>query len=138
MPIIVYVDMVADLFHVGHILFLSQIKNLYPDSKIYVGLMSDQQAHTYKRLPIQNITERAIMVKACRYVDEVFENAPMPITREFIMGHNINQVIHGDDISETSRQYWYREAIAMSIYSEIPYTPNISTSDIIARIKKME
>ena len=134
MPNIVYVDMVADLFHAGHISFLNRVKSLYPSSKIYVGLMSDEQAEGYKRRPILNIRERSISVAACRLVDKVFENAPMPVTREFIKAHGIDEVIHGDDISEESRRYWYGEPISMGIYREVSYTDGISTSDIISRI----
>lgn len=133
---VVYVDMVADLFHAGHVSFLGKVKSLYPDSKIYVGLMSDDQAEHYKRKPITTITERSIIVAACRFVDQVFSNAPMPVTRDFICKNNIDLVLHGDDISEKSRQYWYRDPIEMGIYKEIPYTQGISTSDIILRISK--
>ena len=131
---VVYVDMVGDLFHAGHVSFLSKVKSLYPDSKIYVGLMADDQAASYKRRPILTITERSIIVAACRFVDQVFLDAPMPITREFIERNNIDLVVHGDDISEQASQYWYRDPIEMGIYKEIPYTKGISTSEIISRL----
>ena len=123
---IVYVDMVADLFHPGHINFFKQIKEQYPHCKLYVGLMSDKEATVYKRKPILNSEERKTMVESCRFVDCVFPDAPMPITRDFI---------HGDDISDAHRNYWYKIPVEMGIYKEIPYTSSISTSQIIERIK---
>jgi len=131
----IYVDMVADLFHAGHVNFLRQIKLANPDCLLYVGLMTDEEADRYKRPTILNLEERRLVVEACRYVDRVFTDAPMPITADFIDRHDINLVIHGDDISDESRKYWYREPLKRGIYREIPYTQSISTSDIIARIR---
>lgn len=131
----IYVDMIADLFHPGHINLFRQIKSLYPNCYIYVGLMSDEEAKEYKRLPILNIYERFTMVSSCKYVNKTFLNAPMPITEQFIDDNKIDLVIHGDDITEESKNYWYKNAINRGIYKEIPYTKDISTSDIIDRIR---
>ncbi|VVU94777.1 Cytidylyltransferase-like [seawater metagenome] len=135
---IVYVDMVADLFHSGHITFFKKIKKIYPDSNLYVGLMSDEDATHYKRKPILNINERKTCVEACRYVEKVFVNAPMPITKNFILENKIEYVIHGDDIKEASRNYWYKIPLEMKIYKEIEYTQGTSTTDIINRITNTE
>ena len=132
---IVYVDMVADLFHSGHIKFFQKIFDVYPGCKLYVGLMSDDEATIYKRKPILNIKDRAIIVEACKYVDKVFVDAPMPITKEFIDTNNIDMVIHGDDISEKSRKYWYKVPIELNIYDEVKYTKECSTTAIINRIR---
>jgi cytidyltransferase-like protein len=134
----VYVDMVADLFHPGHINFLRQVKALYPAGRLMVGLMSDVQASGYKRSPILNLRERQEAVSACRYVDGVIDPAIMPITEEFIKRHQITRVIHGNDISAESRKYWYQVAIDLGIYQEIAYTPGISTTDIIRRVLEKE
>lgn len=133
---IVYADMVADLFHAGHIQFLEKIKNKFPDHLIYVGLMADEQAEEYKRKPILNIDERFISVNSCKFVSKVIKNAPMPITPDFLSEHNISAVIHANDISAESRDYWYKIPIAWGIYHEIEYSSGISTTDIINRIKK--
>jgi len=132
---IIYADMVADLFHPGHICFFKKILKKYPNCKLYVGLMSDKEAERYKREPILNIEERHTMVSSCKYVDKVFKNAPMPITLEFIQMEKIDKVIHANDISEASRKYWYRIPIELGIYDELEYTKGISTSDIIKRVK---
>lgn len=131
---IIYVDMVADLFHPGHVNFFRQIKSLYPDSELVVGLMSDVDATQYKRKPILNIDERVNMLEACKYVRRVIPNAPMPVTTDFIEKNGINLVIHGNDISEKDREYWYGDAILLEKYQEIGYTEGISTTQIIKRI----
>ncbi len=131
---IVYVDMVADLFHPGHVSFFNKIRKRHPQAKIYVGLMSDIEATTYKRKPILNMAERVTMLESCRHVDKVYPDAPMPITKEFIVANDIDIVIHSDDLSDESRKYWYSIPLEMNIYEEIPYTKSVSTTEIISRI----
>ena len=135
---IIYVDMVADLFHAGHIKFFKKILDKYPNSKLYVGLMSDNEAEEYKRKPILNIQERSFAVSSCKYVTKVFENAPMPITNQFIIENKIEKVIHANDISKESKNYWYKVPLDLKIYEEVDYTNGISTSDIINRIKNSD
>lgn len=132
----IYIDMVADLFHPGHIGFIKLIKKEYPNSNITVGLMSDLEATKYKRKPVLNINERTIMLESCKYISNVIPDAPMPITKEFIDNNKIDFVIHGDDISNEQRYHWYNIPISMGIYKEVSYTNSISTTDIIDRIKK--
>jgi cytidyltransferase-like protein len=132
---IIYVDMAGDLFHPGHISFFCKIIKLYPDRILYVGLMADDEAEKYKRKPIFNINERVCCIESCKYVNKVFPNAPMPVTKDFIKNNNIDLVIHGDDIKEDSRKYWYKIPIQLKIYKEVEYSNSISTSDIIKRIK---
>lgn len=133
--LIIFTEMVADLFHPGHINFLKQIKIKYPNSLLFVGLMSDEQATPYKRKPILDLKERTIMVESCKYVDKVITNHPLPITKEFLDINKIDYLIHADDISLKSKNYWYKIPISLGVYKEIPYTKGISTTDIISRIK---
>lgn len=131
---IIYADVVCDLLHAGHINFFRQIKKTYPKSKIIVGLMSDEQCTNYKRPPIFNIDQRFTILSSIKYIDSVIKNAPMPITHAFMEMHNISLVIHGDDISEESENYWYREAKLVGKFEKIPYTQTISTTKIIEKI----
>ena len=130
---IVYVDIVGDLFHYGHIRFLKQAKE-HGDILI-VGLMSDEECIQYKRKPFLNINERRETIEACKYVDKVIVNAPMPITEEFIDKYNIDYVCHGDDMNKESLEYWYSVPIKLNKFILTKYTKSISTTDIINRIK---
>lgn len=130
---IVYVDIVGDLFHYGHIRFLKQAKE-HGDILI-VGLMSDEECIQYKRKPFLNINERKETIEACKYVDKVIVNAPMPITEEFIDKYNIDYVCHGDDMNKESLEYWYSVPIKLNKFILTKYTKSISTTDIINRIK---
>ncbi len=128
----VYVDMVADLFHYGHVEFLKQAKN--HGHYLIVGLSSDEDVAKYKRTPIMNVEERTKSVMGCKYVDEVIPNCPYCITKEFIKEHGIDLVIHGDDMSEEQLSFFYKEAIELGIFKTVPYTHTVSTTDILDRI----
>lgn len=128
----VYVDMVADLFHYGHVEFLRRARRL--GDSLIVGVHSDDAVRTYKRTPVMSMAERIRVVESCRYVDEVVANAPLTVSADWIAQHGIDLVVHGDDFdAETARQF-YEHPMDAGIYRTIPYTPDIATSDIIERI----
>ena len=70
----VYADMVADLFHYGHVEFLKKAREL--GDYLIVGIHADEILEDYKRKPILTMEERIISVAGCRYVDEVLPSAP--------------------------------------------------------------
>lgn len=65
-----------DLFHPGHVWFLSQCAKIAtPDGKVTVILNRDEFVARYKgEPPTMSYDERATMLRACRHVDEVVEN----------------------------------------------------------------
>ncbi|HUV43590.1 MAG TPA: adenylyltransferase/cytidyltransferase family protein [Dehalococcoidales bacterium] len=62
----VYADMVADLFHYGHVEFLRKVRA--PGDYLLVGIHSDDVVVPYKRRPILTMEERIAVVAGCRYV----------------------------------------------------------------------
>lgn len=136
----VYVGGTFDLFHAGHINFLSLCAEY---GKVVVALNTDEFAARYKRRPILSLTERYDAVEACRFVDKVVVNIgnedswltinTMPIDCE------VKYIAHGDDWTgeallkqlNISPEWLINKGIEM-LY--IPYTAGISTSDIIGRI----
>jgi len=128
----VYVDMVADLFHWGHIEFLKKARAA--GDYLLVGINSDDVLVSYKHRPILTMEERVACVAGCRYVDEVLPNAPFRVDRAWIDKHDIDLVVHGDDFSQETLEYYYKVPIEMGIFRTVPYTSGISTSEIIHRI----
>lgn len=65
-----YTQGTYDMFHIGH---LNLIKNASNEcEKLIVGINSDQLVWQYKqKRPVINENERAEIIKALRYVDEV-------------------------------------------------------------------
>ncbi len=129
----VYVDMVADLFHYGHVEFLRKA-HAFGDHLI-VGICSDEAVQANKRNPILSMEERVASVAGCRYVDEVLSNAPWRIDRAWMDQHNIQLVVHGDDYSQEQLEYIYTVPMEMGILRTVPYTKSISTTEIIRRIQ---
>lgn len=74
-------------------------------------------------------------VAGCRYVDEVLPNAPLRVDRTWIAQHDIDLVVHGDDFSAEQLADFYQVPIELGIFCTVPYTPSISTSEIIRRIQ---
>jgi len=74
----VYVDMVGDLFHAGHVELLRAARR--HGDWLVVGVLSDETVASYKRRPIMSLAERVAVIESCRYVDEVIEDAPFQVT----------------------------------------------------------
>jgi len=132
----VYADMVADLFHHGHVAFLKQARAL--GDYLIVGVSGDDDATDGKRHPILTVEERVAVMAACRYVDEAIPNAPWRIDSDWIAQHHIDLVVHGDDYSKQELDYYYKVPIEMGIFRPIPYTYGISTTEIILRCKEAD
>ena len=128
----VYADMVGDLFHIGHINMLKQARQF--GDYLIVGVHSDKTVESYKRTPIINENDRYELLRNCRLVDEIIENAPIIITKDYIKEHNIDLIVHGDDTSEAFNEQ-HKIPLEMGIMKYVKYTRGVSTSEIITRIK---
>lgn len=134
----IYADMVADLFHYGHVRFLKRIKEKYPNDKLIIGIHHDDEVEIYKRIPIMSLSERVEVVKACKYVDDVIPNAPVNITEEYLEKHNIDLVIHAHFESENSRyEKMYEIPSKLNKFKRLEPTIGISTTQILERINKL-
>ena len=131
----IYADMVADLFHRGHVEFLKSARVVVP-SPVYllVGIHADDVCASYKRKPIFSFEDRCSIVQACKYVDEVITGVPLKITEEFITIHRIDYVVHGDDMTDFMKTC-YEVPINKNIMKYVSYYKAISTTRIIRYIK---
>ena len=133
-PVRVFVAMVADLFHFGHVNFLSQARLL--GDHLTVGVVSDRRAASYKRRPVLSYAERRAVVEACRHVDVVLE-LDDDVTDEFMRAHDFH--IRGYAVANEAEEQryfatlWHR--MDRSCFRRIDYTPGISTTDILERIR---
>ena len=128
----VYVDMVGDLFHQGHVELLKAARAF--GDYLLVGVLSDQVVSAYKRRPIMTMEERISVIQACRYVDEVLADAPDVVTSEFLKTHRIDLVIHGSDISEEVIKVIYNDPLQEGKFKLVQRIGGISTTEIINRI----
>ena len=145
----IYMDGVFDLFHYGHIRAIRQCKAIAFEisekkkaqgirdiPEIIIGIISDSDTESYKRLPIFTIDERTEMINEISMVDEVISPAPLIVKEDFIKENRIDIVVHGfsDDDDFEKQKGQHKELIDMGIFQRIQYTDTISTTDIINRI----
>tara|TARA_B100001094_G_C18108673_1_gene759846 strand:+ start:314 stop:724 length:411 start_codon:yes stop_codon:yes gene_type:complete len=128
-----YVAMVCDLFHYGHLNFIKNAKAKC--DYLIVGLHSDNDVKSYKRLPILNIEERKKVLEGCKYIDKIIINAPLIITNKFMESINADIFIYAtNNIKEDKK--WKKDFLHIddSRLIKIQYTNTISTTLIIDRI----
>jgi cytidyltransferase-like protein len=130
-PVRVYVDMVGDLFHAGHVALLRAAREL--GDHLVVGVLSDETAMAYKRRPIMTLAERVAVIEACRYVDDVISDAPDRLTREFLDENKLALVVHGDDVDAGTEVYG--AAAETGRLRLVPRSGGISTTDLITRVR---
>jgi cytidyltransferase-like protein len=133
----VFVAMVADLFHYGHVNYLREARGL--GDHLTVGIVSDRRAASYKRRPILSYAERKPVIEACRYVDAVLE-LDDDVTDEFMRAHNFHIRAYAAASEAEEQRYfatiWSR--MDRSCFRRIAYTPGISTTEILDRIRSRE
>ncbi len=133
----VYVIGVFDLFHRGHIELLKNAKSL--GNNLIVAINSDELVSIYKRPPVYSEEDRLAIVKACRFVDDVFIINEFD-NKEYLLKYKIDAVIHGSDWElnsylkqiRVSEEFLQENNIDMVF---LPYTSGVSTSSIIEKIK---
>ena len=129
----VYVDMVGDLFHAGHVALLREARR--HGDELVVGVLSDETTAAYKRRPVTTLAERVAVVEACRLVDEVVPDAPYRLTDDFLDRHRIDVVVHGDDLSAEGAEDVYGPAVRRRILRLVPRTGGLSTTELIRRVR---
>ncbi|MBX3631074.1 MAG: adenylyltransferase/cytidyltransferase family protein [Nitrosomonas sp.] len=130
----VYTRMVADLFHEGHINFLRAARAL--GTHLTVCVVSDERVAENKgKLPVMQQKERAAIVAACRYVDAVMTETPASVNLEYMQKHGFS-IYTFACASEPERREKLKlcESLPAEMIQELPYTPGISTSDIVLRV----
>ncbi|KAJ6784740.1 hypothetical protein PWT90_08790 [Aphanocladium album] len=134
-PVRVYADGVFDLFHLGHMRQLEQAKNAFPNTTLVVGVTGDDETHARKGLTVMSAKERAESLRHCKWVDEVIEDCPWIVTREFLEEHRLDYVAHddlpygadeGDDI--------YQPIKEAGKFLVTQRTEGVSTTGLITRI----
>jgi glycerol-3-phosphate cytidylyltransferase len=138
---IVYTGGSFDLFHGGYVNFLRQCASF---GDVIVALNTDEFVERFKgKKPVMTYAEREMVLRACKYVRGVIPNLSGEDSKPTIMSVGPNFIIIGDDWKQKDyykqmnfTKEWLQEKGIELIY--VPYTQNISTSNIKKRIKEME
>ena len=132
----VYIGMVADGLHHGHINIIKEARKL---GKVIVGLVVDKAVESYKRTPILKFEERKQIMENIKGVSMVVPQHTLNYVQN-ILKYRPSIVMHGDDWREGVQKETRRKVKeAVESYGgelvEIPYTKGISTTDFIKRVK---
>jgi cytidyltransferase-like protein len=134
---IFYIDMVADLFHYGHLNFIKKIHEYKLDNdKLYVGIHNDTTVEEYKRIPVLTMDERIRVLEGCKYIDKIIPNAPLKLTDDYIHLHKIDKIFIPNNRTEKDNELMLSNIMNNKLVEiiTIPYTDTISTTEIINRI----
>lgn len=123
---------VYDLFHIGHINLFKRIKQNC--DKLIVGVHNDEQVMSYKNKPIISYIERLEIIKCCKYVDEVYENADLITTDDLLYKLNADMVFAGKENIDYIKKYYQVSENKLRLLDRTNY---ICTSDIINKIIRL-
>lgn len=84
-----------DLFHIGHINILKRAKQL--GDYLIVGVSSDRCNDEKNKISVIPEQQRIEIVKACKYVDEVFLEESLNDKKTYIQDYKVDTFVIGDD-----------------------------------------
>ena len=138
--ITVFVDGVWDLFHQGHLELLKRAHDRY--DRVVVGIASDDLVRSYKRDPIIPYDDRVKMLEACKYIDDIYHNAPcLNITEKTLDECGADYALHSVNDSnnwktELRESAKYDQSLIDSGRAHFTSYTSYHTSDIIDKILK--
>lgn len=105
-----YTTGVYDMFHIGHLNLIRRAKEQC--EYLIVGVSTDEVVQTYKnKTPIIPYANRAAIVAAIKYVDEVVPQTTMD-KLEFLKTRHFDVMFHGDEWKGTELYNKYEEEFA--------------------------
>ena len=122
----VYTTGVFDLFHVGHLEALQKAKAL--GDYLLVGVLTDEDAASYKRIPVIPYEQRCRILASIDSVDEVI-CARMRPTEAFYQQWRIDV-----QCQDADQQDFYVTAKRLGLVRFVGRSPATETSAIIRRI----
>lgn len=118
------------LLHIGHINLFKEIKKIFPNDKLIVGINSNNSIYRLKnREPIMSDIDRLDMLLSVRYVDDVYmfeDDTPYELIKKL----NPDIIIKGAD-------YDHDDIIGSDIAKAtmtLRHYKNYSTTDIIKKL----
>ena len=133
----VYIAFTADILHKGHFNVLNKAASL---GETTVGLLTDKAIGAYKQIPFLNYSQREIIVKNLKMVKNVVPQHTLDY-RPNLRKIKPDFVVHGDDwkkgiLKKTRLQVISELRKWSGKLIEVPYTKNISSSNIKSNIIK--
>lgn len=131
-----YTAGVYDMFHIGHLNVIRNAKNLC--EHLIVAVSTDELVNDYKhKTPIIPYKNRAEIVSAIRYVDEVVPQSSMD-KRQAALEYHIDAMFVGDDWKGTEKWNKIEKELAEVgidvVY--LPHTDGISSTMLRNMLKE--
>ena len=122
-----------DVYHFGHANFLRQAKDV--GGYLIAGLHGDADIANNKAAPVLNDNERAQIVAAVEWVDEIQTHIPYGNVLDTLERYACDFCAHGDDIAyNAAGEDIYAVCKSLGRFKECKRTEGISTTLIIDRI----
>ena len=131
--VIIYLPIVGDLFHFGHLNAIKNAKNL--GTILIAGVLTDNAVNEYRRKPIANFHERYNIIKELKTVDRCitqYEMSPVECLKKLLTEYPMHKIIivYGEIWKNIPSEEWIvKNGIQIK---KIPYYKNLS-DDVIAR-----
>lgn len=132
--IIGYTTGVFDMFHIGHLNILRRAKERC--DYLIVGVSTDDCVQSYKyKTPVIPYEQRAAIVKAIKYVDEVVPQESMD-KMAFLKKRHFDVMFHGSEWKGTELYNQYEKEFAQygARIEYLPHTDGISSSMLREKI----
>ena len=119
-----------DIFHIGHVEILRRARAL--GDRLIVGVSSDEFNALKGKRSLMSYIDRANIVRACRYVDEVIPEHNWEQKRQDIGRFGVDTFVMGDD--------WQGKFDDLKDVCEVVYlsrTPEVSSSWLKEQVAEM-
>ncbi len=117
-----------DVFHVGHLRVLQRAAAF--GDRLVVGVSADAlNVRKKNREPVFSQAERMEIIGALEVVDEVFVEESLELKRHYILEHDAQVLVMGDDWAGK-----FDEFSDICRVEYLPRTPAISTTALIEKI----
>ncbi|MGU5592804.1 adenylyltransferase/cytidyltransferase family protein [Aeromonas sanarellii] len=120
-----------DLFHVGHVRLLKRLKAL--GDRLVVGISSDRFNELKGKTSFFSYAERAEIVAACKYVDEVFPEHHWEQKVDDVIKYHATIFAMGND---WQGKFDFLEPHCQVVY--LPRTEDISTTAIKSQLSNIK
>lgn len=113
---------------------MKNYKQNFVHLRTIVGIPSEKDVTEYKRPQVLSIEDKKYAIENNKFVSGIILNAPCNgISEEFLIKNSLHFVLHGDDMNINQLNKYYNGAIKRNSLIITPYTPGISTSDILKK-----
>lgn len=82
----------------SHVRFLKFAKQTIPNTYLIAGVTGDEGIKTVQGPTAMSAAERAEVIHACKYVDEVVEDCPSTLLPEFVLQFHIDDVGYSEEL----------------------------------------